>query len=312
MDGLSERQRELISRRFGLGREEKETLEAIGEDFGITRERVRQIQEDALQKIKQKIPNYQNIFQNFEKYFKSFGDLRKEDIALTELGEGKWENEVFFLLTTDGKFKRFGEKEDFYPIWVINENSLSRATEIINSLSKRLRENQKPLALKDLNTFNLKKPVLASYLEISKIIQKNEEGLYGLIEWPEINPRGVRDKAYIVFKKMGKPLHFTEVAKLIMGSHLQTVHNELIRDHRFVLVGRGIYALEEWGYEPGEVKEVITKILTEKGPLNKEEIFKNVFKQRMVKESTILLNLSNRKYFLRDSKGKYNLKSQII
>jgi len=130
-----------------------------------------------------------------------------------------------------------------------------------------------------------------------------------LLDWPEINPRGVKDKAYIVFKKIGKPLHFDEVARLIEGSLVQTVHNELIKDPRFVLVGRGIYALEEWGYFPGQVKDVILKILKEEGkPLTKEEILEKVRKQRLVKENTVFLNLSNKKHFLRNSQGKYEVK----
>jgi len=126
-----------------------------------------------------------------------------------------------------------------------------------------------------------------SYLEISKKIQPNREGVLGLIEWPEIKPRGVKDKAFLVFKKHGKPLHFTEVAKLIdkfdynmpnKKTYPQTVHNELIKDPRFVLVGRGTYALSEWGFVPGTIKDIITKVLKEKNePLHKDEVVKQVF-----------------------------------
>ncbi len=86
----------------------------------------------------------------------------------------------------------------------------------------------------------------------------------------------------------------------------QTVHNELIKDPRFVLIGRGIYALKEWGYEPGEVKDVITRIIKKAGKsLSKKDIVSRVMEQRMVKENTISQNLSNRKHFSRDSEGKY-------
>lgn len=112
----------------------------------------------------------------------------------------------------------------------------------------------------------------------------------------------------MVFKKLGKPLHYQEVARSIPGALTQTVHNELIRDQRFVLVGRGIYALREWGYLPGQVKDVIAKILRERGPLSQREIVKRVLKQRLVKENTILLNLSNKKHFLRNAQGKYQIR----
>jgi len=312
---LSTRQKEIISRRFGLNDRDRETLESIGKDFGICRERVRQIEEVSLSKIKPKLDSYQSVFQSFLKYFKKFGGLRKEDILLTDLGEEKRKNEVYFLLSLQEPFQRMADNEDFHTLWLINQNSLQLAQKLINSLYKQLQKIGKPLEFEDLNFSHssLKKETLLSYLEISKKIQQNEEGFYGLKNWPEISPKGIKDKAYLILKKMGKPLHFTQVANLIKGSHLQTVHNELIRDQRFILIGRGIYALGEWGYYPGQVKDVILKILTSaKKPLKREEILEKVLEQRMVKENTILLNLSNKKYFLRDPKGKYRIKTEII
>ena len=169
------------------------------------------------------------------------------------------------------------------------------------------------------------KRFISSTLEVSKKIQRNAEGFFGLKDWPEINPKRIKDKAYLVFRKTQKPLHFTQVAGLIdsasrasakggeenlFSSTLpQTVHNELIKDSRFVLVGRGIYALKEWGYEEGVVKDVILNILKTAGqPLKKEEILEKTLKQRLVKENTVFLNLSNKKYFLRNSEGFYTIR----
>lgn len=82
------------------------------------------------------------------------------------------------------------------------------------------------------------------------------------------------------------------------SAHSQTVHNELIKDPRFVLVGRGTYALSDWGYEPGTVCDVLVSALknTENG-LTKEEIIKIVKAKRLVKDNTIILNLQNKKVF---------------
>jgi DNA-directed RNA polymerase delta subunit len=152
-------------------------------------------------------------------------------------------------------------------------------------------------------------------LEISKRIQSDKEGKLGLIEWPEIKPRGVKDKAFLVFKKHGKPLHFTDVAKLIdkfdynmpnKKTYPQTVHNELIKDARFVLVGRGTYALSEWGFVPGTIKDIITKVLKEKNePTHKDEVVKKVLAQRLVAKNTVLMNLNNKNHFDKDSDDKY-------
>ena len=315
---LPPRQKEIISRRFALsavassggGGPKGETLESIGRDFSITRERVRQIEKDGFLKLKSKIKQCQKTFQYFQKYLESRGGLQKEDTLLKALAGENQKPQVYFLLSLAENFQRFGETEDFYPFWTIDKNSLVLAEKIIDSFFNKLKKNNQALALKDFNpSLSLAPEALTSYLEISKKIQQNSEGLFGLKDWPEINPRGIKDRAYLVFKKNNKPLHFTEVANLIEGSLVQTVHNELIKDPRFVLVGRGIYALEEWGYFPGQVKDVISKILKEgREPLNKEEILEKVLKQRLVKENTVFLNLSNKKYFLRNSQGKYEIK----
>jgi hypothetical protein len=73
-----------------------------------------------------------------------------------------------------------------------------------------------------------------------------------------------------------------------------------------VLVGRGLYALSEWGYMSGIVKDVIRKILEKHGPLTKEEIVQKVLNERYVKENTILVNLQNPKHFRKDKEGKYS------
>lgn len=306
---LSPRQKDVILERFGLNGGERKTLEAVGESFGVTRERVRQIQDGALSEIKNKTGNYPAVFQSLKKYFQQVGDLRKEDAMLKELGEEKWQNQIYFLLTLSNGFVRFGANRDFHPLWAAGAASLEKAQKTIFLLYQKLEEAKTPLSLKELAKFaSQNTSVLESYLEVSKKIQKNSEGVFGLKDWPEINPRGVKDKAYLLFKKTQEPLHFTKVANMIEGSLVQTVHNELIRDPRFILVGRGMYALKEWGYEPGQVKDVISRILKNgKGPLSKEEILNKVLEQRMVKENTVFLNLNNKKYFSRTPQGKYQI-----
>jgi len=310
LQDLPQRQKEIILRRFGLKEGQRETLESIGQDLGITRERVRQIEEDGFLKLEPKISKYQNIFQFFWQYLKKYNGLRRETTFLEEVGGKIEQPQIYFLLTIGKNFERIKENADFHSLWTIDQDSFFKAKEAINFLLKKLAEIKKPLSSEEISLFcSFEKPALESYLGISKRIQSNSEGLFGLKDWPEINPRGIKDRAYLVFKKAGQPLHFSEVAGLIVGGGpIPTVHNELIRDSRFVLVGRGIYALREWGYYPGEVKEVIAKILKEEGSLTREEILEKVLAQRMVKENTILLNLNNKKYFFRDSQSKYKIR----
>ena len=113
-------------------------------------------------------------------------------------------------------------------------------------------------------------------------------------------------------RKHGSPMHFKEVAKKInetfgKKAHYATCHNELIKDARFVLVGRGIYALAEWGYKGGIVREVIKEIIKKDGPQLKDDIVEKVLKERYLKKNTILVNLQNAKYFKKNKNGLYTL-----
>ena len=52
---LPDREREILALRFGLADGKERTLEEVGERFGVTRERIRQIQEEALKTIRKKM-----------------------------------------------------------------------------------------------------------------------------------------------------------------------------------------------------------------------------------------------------------------
>lgn len=321
---LPQKIKEVLNRRFGIGTGKRETLEEIGEGFGITRERVRQIEERGFSIIKEKNQLVLGkIYQEFISYFKNKGGLKREDLALKDLGGKNSGAYVLFFLSLGESFMRVCEKKDFHYFWTIEKNSQSKFKKILDLLIKKLKEEKKVLPKNDFISqcsiqYNLTSESILSHLEISKRIKENKEGGLGLIEWPEINPKGVKDKAFLAFKKENRPLHFTKVAELIEKLEFnlpnkkivpQTVHNELIRDQRFVLVGRGTYALREWGYLPGTVKDVILNVLNEnKKPMDKDEIVEKVLSQRCVAVSTILINLNDKKSFSRDTAGKYILK----
>jgi len=304
---LNPKEKEVILRRFGLEKKERETLEAIGKDFGICRERVRQIQNKAFEKMKERLKDYKEILEKAKVLLEKAGGVKKEEDFLFEIGGEEYQNHFYFMLKLDGSLFRFPGNDQFFACWAVDEKTFKEHQSFIKKLIKKLEEIKKPVKLDEiLEFFPMKKEILEAKIKTSKLIGKNEDGLYGLKEWPEINPRGIRDKIFIALKKIGKPLHFKEIAVVISHPNDHTVHNELIKDPRFVLVGRGIYALREWGYFPGEVKDVILKTLQRAGrPMTKEEIINEVTRQRLVKKSTILMNLSNRRLFKRDENGRY-------
>jgi len=314
---LPQRSAEVIERRFGLKTGKRETLEAIGQSYEITRERVRQIEREGFDKISSRIKENKDVFDHFKQVISSFGNLKKEEELLDVLGEGKYQNQVYFLLANDKDFERVPESNDLYAFWTIDKNSLKDAKKTIETVIADFKKEKKVLSLKELLKKE-NKDVFLSHVELSKEIQQNPEKKYGLRNWLEINPKGTKDRAYLVLKKNQEPLHFTNIASMIEGLpfnfnkkkvHTATVHNELIKDDRFVLVGRGLYALSEWGYEPGVVKDIIVKSIKDsKRPLTKDQILEKVLEQRFVKENTIALNLQDRNIFARDGKGRYNVR----
>lgn len=336
-ESLNSRQKEIVFRRFGLSGKEGETLEAIGQDLGLTRERVRQIIETTLVKIRRGsvAPEMAKVFSSFKSYLERNGGLKREELLFSDplfnhqANSRRW---LYFLLALEGRLFRSGETKELYAFWALEPKKLFLVQKLLNLIEEKLSRERKLLDIKKLASVAPlnNQPFLKSALEVSKLILRTGDGQYGLKAWPEVNPRGVRDLALLVFKKIKKPLHFTEVASLIDGflspekhsefsvisaavppakkTNFQTVHNELIKDSRFVLVGRGVYALKEWGYEPGTVKEVIAQVLKEaKQPLSRREVLKRVLSQRLVKESTILLNLGNKKCFLKSDAGRYSV-----
>jgi len=323
--GLSHKTKDIFDRRFGIKTGTPETLEAIGKTLGVTRERVRQIEEVGFNYVrKQNKELLEGIWADFARYFDAKGGFKKEEIALEELGGKTQKPYVLFLLTLGDQFSRICEKKDFYYFWSTMPEAKSKVKENLGSLVSEMQKIGKPILKEEFcqkiaSQRGIPQTAAASYLEISKRIQESRDGALGLIDWPEIKPRGVRDKAFLVFKKHQKPLHFTEVAKMIDSleynlpnkkTYPQTVHNELIKDSRFVLVGRGTYALAEWGYYPGTIKDIITKILSGKQePIHRDEIVKEVLAQRLVAKNTVLMNLNNKNHFEKDGDDRYTIKT---
>jgi DNA-directed RNA polymerase delta subunit len=323
---LPDRVRDVIEQRFGLKSDQRKTLEEIGDSYGITRERVRQIEETGFLKMREKTKETKEVFGYFIDEIGKSGGLRREDKLLESLGGSKFQNHVFFLLTFGGNFKKFYQDKDLHSFWAVDNEAVDFAKEVLAFLQKKFGEIEKPLSFEEIKQEvaskfqrQLTDESLESILEISKRIQLGMDGKFGLSDWAEINPRGVKDKAYLVFKKEKRPLHFREVTQLLNSPQfvkmfgqkalVQTVHNELIKDQRFILVGRGLYALREWGYQPGVIKDIISMVLEkQEKPLTQEEIVKEVLKQRMVKVNTILINLKNQKYFQKNGEGKYQVR----
>ncbi len=327
-----EKNQDIIKRRFGLSGEKNQTLEAIGKYYGITRERVRQIEAATLKSLKEnsdikKIEPVEKIIANT---LMNLGGIASEEILLKDLlGEDfnnpTYRSLVLFILNLSDKFFDFSENSEYNRAWTLKRGFFKRTNKIIETAKEILQEVAEPVTFNKLyqkieaapvETSDLNQEIIENYLGISKKVISNPYQDWGLAGWGEINPRGVKDRAYLVLKKEGKPLHFQQITDLINKSqlsqkkaHAPTVHNELIKDPRFVLVGRGIYGLREWGYKQGTVKEIIMDLLKRaKKPVLQEKLVDLVLKQRIVRRSTVLLNLQDTSLFARNKKDEITLK----
>lgn len=320
-----ERAREVLIRRFGLGTNMKrETLEAIGDRSSITRERVRQIEAAGLDAVRasKAFKESKTAFEELADFIHSLGAIVPEDELLAALGKDeKSRNRFRFLLVLDSSFFRERETNDFLSRWHVDHATAKSIHDALSRLYASLPDDEVVSEgevldrfleeLKGINDAYKNEEVLKRWLSLSKHIGSNPLAQWGRATAPAIRIKGIRDYAYLAIKRHGSPMHFSDVAKAIGSlfskkAHIATTHNELIKDPRFVLVGRGLYALTEWGYKPGVVRDVIREALEEHGPMKKEEIIKQVKVARFVKDNTILVNLNDPRYFKRMKDGRYS------
>lgn len=324
LGALTDRAKLVVTKRYGLDKDnERMTLEAIGEQYSITRERVRQIEHAALQNIR-KSSAYKQEKASFDELFRvvdELGGLLAEDDLLSMLTKDESSrNHLHFMLVIGDSFKKEKEDAEFKHRWHIDTELSKKVHEALKKLYKNLDDEslipesemiQEFLHhLQDVNQKYLTEEIAKRWLSVSKNLDKNPLGEWGKADSSNVRTKGIRDYAFLAMRKHGSPIHFRDIAKQIeklfdKKAHVATTHNELIKDKRFVLVGRGLYALSEWGYLSGVVKDVIKKVLVKNGPLTKEEIIQKVLKERYVKENTILVNLQNNKAFKKNKDGRY-------
>lgn len=326
---LTEKEVAVVKKRFALMGQAKQTLEKIGKQFKVTRERIRQIESIALSKLKRTVrtTRLDDVNDLAKATLRMHGGVMSEDELVSTVlkriaGSSAVDGAILRLsFSIDPEMSSTGRTQSFIPFWRLSSLPAEDISLIVENVVKILKKRKSCMraqelvsAVQSLQLFKDRVPsaeLIMSCLTIDERLREIEDG-WGLTEWRFVRPRSIRDKVEIILKKSGQPLHFMEIANRIREAKfdhknvtVQAVHNELIRYPQFVLVGRGLYALKEWGYEPGTVADVIERILKEKGPLSKKEIIVEVGKQRTVKVGTISLNLQKMPYFVRVGRAVY-------
>lgn len=301
---LTPRQRDVIQFRYGLKSEEPQTLAAIGNRYHVTRERIRQIEAQALRTLKAEFTKaeYADFRKNMALYFKEYDGVRRHSLVAADFSQNP--HMVRYALELGGIARFHNEDADKHPFWSVSNDHLKQANERIQTLTATLKAH--PEAGR-----RPRDPAIQNCIAISKKFAESPHGEFGLAEWRAIVPKVSRDWAFIILKKAGVPLHFSEIAARInvlrtdKKTNPQTIHNELIKDRRFVLVGRGMYGLEDFNIMPGTAREVLARLLKKHGPLPAKDIVRLALAERPFKEKTLFINLQNKNWFKRLDEGKY-------
>lgn len=318
-----EREREIVARRFGLF-DRKETLEQIGELLGITRERVRQLEKAIVNRLRaaaaDDLPHIKEVESVFGKHLNEMGKVARISEVTPRLAPRNDridQSRVAFLATLAPGLSVVDDNDHFFQaIGLAAEHSEKEIHDLVNKIIETIEKIGEPTKIEAVaeklgaKDHQHVKALASTSKRLATLYDR-----WGLVKWPMVNPKNIRDKIYVILHDGEKPMHFSEIAASIKDSDFkrknvttQAIHNELIKDKRFVLIGRGIYALKEWGYEKGTVADVIAEVLKkEGGPLHRDEIVRRVLKSRHVKETTILLNLQGKPQFKRVAKATYAL-----
>ena len=256
------RGRDIVVRRFGLKAPDMLTLASLGEEYGLTRERVRQIEASTLDGIRERIKEEREtllFLELMEKYLGSVSGVRRSDFLARDIAmlcepnveyHPVFENKLNFLAKVLGHPYIKDETQDTHTAWYLDTEIHNLAMKLIEKLLKYKEHNFDKYLEKIMGEHNLSESVILNYLSLSKNFGTGPYGHMGATHWLRVNPKTVKDKAYLVLEQKGEPMHFMEIARLVNEmsdkekAHA-TVHNELIRDPRFVLIGRGTYSLNE-------------------------------------------------------------------
>ncbi len=318
-----EREKEIITRRFGLY-DRRETLEQIGELLGITRERVRQLEKSILTKLKLatktgKIASINSIEKLLVRELTEMGRVaRIQDLTDKIIGgtsNQRDRSRIAFIAELAPGIAVVNQNDNyFHSVGILEYGDSKKICGEVDKIVSAIKKHGEPLTIEQLHEqLSYEHPnYVRALASVSKLLAHLGNN-WGLVKWPTVNPKNIRDKIYVILSDTNKPMHFSEIAGSIKDSSFkrkdvttQAIHNELIKDSRFVLIGRGIYALDSWGFSRGTVADIIADVLKKSPePLHRDEIVKRVLKSRQVKETTILLNLQSKDQFKRVAKATY-------
>ena len=325
LESLTDQQRRVLVLRFGLDGKGKRTLQEIADEYTLTRERIRQVQNMAIDRLRGDscAEHLAEAVVYLEESLRSCGGVASADVlcATCEIATEEEQNYIHLLLTVGDKFNDSQATDTVAQYWYVDQKHKDALDATLENVHTDIEgRGQVLLADNDLKeVFDTSSgehkehlPTYADAMTLSLKVQKNPLGEWGLVSHPEIALNGLSAYISMVLRDAGEPLHFNEVADRITKlrgkeCHHGSCHNELVRRNEFILVGRGLYALESMGYRPGTIADIIAAGMKEHGPMTQKEIIEYVTKERHVKAQSIVLTLGKKGLFTRDERSRYFL-----
>lgn len=338
----------IIQRRFGLNGTKRLTLEDLGKIFGLTRERVRQIEQKVLSELRQVLLENQYSDQSYHIHpditstlrlissvlANKIDDFIKEtalislvqEIINCDVSQIQPVLKLIFVIT--GMTRIEFDNSNLSAVWSRSGTEQQHQMEqIIIQLDKILTtETVEPLSDMDiLLQINKKLPKgrrltlsqLQKYLHLCSTIEQRDDGLFwGKFEY--IKSRGNQAERLLLEK--GIPQSGADLARMINNRLVPKGHrklsernlvNQLQADHRFVPIGRsGLWALKKWDVETNNIIDLMERYLIERNqPATPEEIFYYVNSKRPVKLNSIQFYLTQSKLFRKIDRERWGLAS---
>ena len=319
----------ILTLRLGLKDGCKRTLEAVGDELGITRERVRQIQREAMTRLRLYAQTYPYLISHCIKTLRDWGEL--VGASLQDAGFSR-----ALAAMTGG-----------------DEGLISAHVRLLRELLPEANDNRQPLDAIDLQIAQVFAQSVSpvSLDQLNWMIRSNSKTRHTIEDWPKLDLSlrlelllgvnidangactatektfsglGSTDRRLLalsgVIREAGKPLHFTEIAKcakpLLPGKLAMSernVHSWMDRyKDRFKWAGRGTFGLAEWnigvreddldsGLKPARrtgVGNEIALLLSERGePVAMDEIEDHILRSRgfEVKSSSVSASVAQDK-----------------
>jgi len=341
-----EREWVIIERRFGLGGASLLTLEELGLAFGLTRERIRQIEANALDNLKNVLidnsyenknyhvhPEIISTLQNLSCFINQItNNIILENKLMSDISEQysidskSVEPSLHLIFMLNGLSQIRFNKSDLRTAWGnIQATKIRKLEKIISRIDKLLTEEVvTPVGeidilieinkiLKGKNRISLDE--LRQYLNLCSSIEKHSDGFYwGKFE--QLTGRGNQTER-ILFEN-GEPLHINQITRKI--NHRLTLHskrlvndrnlgNQISGDARFTPIGRsGEWGLSSWTLNTGTIIDLMKQcLMTRNTAATSDEIYLYVSERRPVQRASIDVYLMLREEFSKVDRIKWGL-----